>query len=183
MKLFNLNNYKLEISEEAYVIKPFKNLWDRDKSKSKERALAELGYVFFMEDFRSDYSDILDEKERSIAVRKHLVLPKGWVEDKYIKAALDFYQERDDAILALAFLKDAKIAVDKIREFFRNVDLLKVDSGGKPVYNIQQLASVIERSSGILNNLEQLEELVKTKFQKDSSIRGQKTKSVFEDGI
>lgn len=182
MKLFNLVNYQLTISEEAYILKPFKKLWDRDKSKTKVRALPELGYIFFMEDFRSDYSDILDERERGIEVEKSLVLPKEWKEDKLVKDARMFYRERDEAVLALLFLKDAKIGVDQIRKFYRKVDLLALDKNGKPVYNIAQLAGVIEKSSGILTNLDKLEEMVKKKLQKESAVRGQRQKSIFEDG-
>lgn len=182
MKLFNLNNYKLEISEEAYVLKPFKRLWDRDKSKKKERALPELGYVFFMEDFRSDYVDIVDYNERGIEVKKALSMPKNWKEDKLVKDARMFMQERDEKTLALLFLKDAKVGIDKIRKFFREVDFLALDNSGKPIYNIVQLSAVIEKSSGILANLDKLEEMVKKKLQKESAIRGKKQKAVFEDG-
>jgi len=183
MKLFNLVNYKLEISEEAYILEPFKKLWDRDKSKNKGRALDELGYVFFMEDFRSDYSDILDDKERGGIVKKSLSLPEAWKEDKLVKNAKDFYCKRNDEIFALVFLKDARIGVDKIRQFYRKVDLLALDEKGKPIYNIAQLAKVIGESAGILANLEKLEEAVKKKLQKKSGVRGQQTKSLFEDGL
>ncbi len=183
MKLFNLVNYRLEISEEAYILKPFKKLWDRDKSKNKARALDELGYIFFMEDFRSDYSDVLDEEERSVIVKKNLSFPGAWKEDKLVKDARTFFRERDEKVLALLFLKDAKIGVDKIRQFYREVDLLVLDKNGKPVYNIAQLAAVIERSSGILTNLDKLEEMVKKKLHKESAVRGQQQKSVFEDGL
>ena len=45
MKLFRYEGYKLHISEEAFVLKPFKELWNRDKTKNKDKALQELGYV------------------------------------------------------------------------------------------------------------------------------------------
>jgi len=171
------------ISEEAYNLKPFKKIWDRDKSKNKSRALLELSYVFFMEDFRSDYSDILDEKERGAIVKKSLTFPKDWKEDKLVKDARDFYLERDKSVLALLFLKDAKIGVDKIRRFYRGVDLLALDKNGKPVYNISQLAAAIEKSAGILANLDKLEEMVKKKLQKEAVVRGKQKKSIFEDGL
>lgn len=183
MKLFNLNNYRLDISEEAYILKPFKKLWDRDKSKKKERALSELGYVFFMDDFRSDYSDIIDDNERGTEVKKALSMPKGWKEDKLVKDARGFYLKRDQEILALLFLKDAKIGIDKIRRFFREVDFLALDKNGKPIYDIARLATVIEKSSGILANLDKLEEMVKKKLQKESAIRGKRQKAIFEDGV
>ena len=37
MNLFTLKNYKVYISEEAYLLAPFKKLWDRDKSQNKSK--------------------------------------------------------------------------------------------------------------------------------------------------
>ena len=55
IKLFKYEGYKLNISEEALLLKPFKEIWQRDKSKNKDKALQELGYVYFISDPRSDY--------------------------------------------------------------------------------------------------------------------------------
>ena len=55
MRLFKYEGYNLNISEEALALKPFRAIWVRDKSASKERAIMELGYCYFMEDPRSDY--------------------------------------------------------------------------------------------------------------------------------
>ena len=58
MKLFKYEAYKVTISEEALVLKPFKLIWNRDRSATKNKALTELGYVYFMCDPRSDYQYI-----------------------------------------------------------------------------------------------------------------------------
>lgn len=55
MKLFKFEQYKVTISEEAFAMKPFKQIWNRDKSQSKDKAISELSYVYFMQDPRSDY--------------------------------------------------------------------------------------------------------------------------------
>jgi hypothetical protein len=61
MNLIRYEGYNLTIEPEMLLIKPFKVLWDRDKSKTKENALMELGYIYFMCDPRSDYMYLLDE--------------------------------------------------------------------------------------------------------------------------
>jgi len=65
MRLFKYEGYNLSISEEAILLKPFKAIWNRDKSKGKQVALQELGFVYFMEDPRSDYKMYLDREERA----------------------------------------------------------------------------------------------------------------------
>ena len=45
MKLFRYEGYKVVISEEAYALKVFRQIWNRDKTASKDRAIMELGYI------------------------------------------------------------------------------------------------------------------------------------------
>ena len=69
MKLFKYEGYNLTISEEAMLLKPFKTLWKRDRSRNKENALMELGYIYFMEDPRSDYQVYVDADERATQIK------------------------------------------------------------------------------------------------------------------
>lgn len=56
MGLFKKEGYEIVISDEAYSLKPFRMIWNRDRSKSKEKALMELGYIYHFSDPRSDYN-------------------------------------------------------------------------------------------------------------------------------
>jgi hypothetical protein len=183
MRLFDLINNQVVISEEAYLLLPFKAIWNRDKSKVKERALAELAYIYFQEDFRSDFSDIVDDLEREAEVIGTLSLPKGWTEDSLVKDAREFYRKRSEEITPLLLLKDAKIVIDRMREFYRKVDFLALDKNGKAKYDIDKVARVIERSAGILENLSKLEQMVKKEVQSKKDKVGSKTKAIFEDGV
>jgi len=183
MKIFELLNNKLVISEEAYLISSFRKLWDRDKTKNKDTALSELGYVFFMEDFRSDFSDILNEEERSIEIIYDLNLPKDWKADAFVTNAREFYQKKVNNMLPFLFLQDAKFAVNEMRKYFRNVDFDKKDSKGKSIDDIDKLSRALGKSSEILENLVKLEDMVKKELESKNTSVGGKKKAAFEDGI
>ena len=183
MRLFDLINNQLVISEEAYALTVFKRLWDRDKTKDKEKALAELAFIYFMEDFKSDFSDITNEQDRAVEVVKSISLPNKWKEDNFVKEAREFYRERSKDILPLLLLKDAKVVIDRIRELFREVDFLALDKNGKAKYDVDKVARVVERSGAILQNIFNLENMVKKEVQAKKDKVGAKTKSIFEDGI
>jgi len=183
MRLIDLVNNQVTISEEAYLLKPFKAIWDRDKSKDKARALAEMGYIYFMEDYKSDFSDIVDEKAREAEVVGSVTLPSGWKEDKVVNAAREFYRKRSEEILPLLFLRDIKVGVDKMRVQFREVDFLAVDSRGKLKYDIEKFSRVVEKSASLLENLIKLENMVKKEVQSKKDKVGSKSKALFEDGI
>lgn len=183
MRLFDLINNKLSISEEAYILKPFKKVWDRDKHKDKDLALAELGYIYFMEDFKSDFSDIVDEDIRSKEIKESITLPPEWEEDEVVRTAREFYQKRSEEVLPLLMLKDAKSIIDKMRVFYREVDFLATDKHGKPKYDIDKVARVIERSATIIETLTKLENMIKKEIQSKKDMVGSKKKSTFEDGM
>ena len=42
MKVFKYEGYEVRVAPEALTLKPFKKLWNRDKSKDKEKAMMEL---------------------------------------------------------------------------------------------------------------------------------------------
>ena len=82
MKLFKYEGYKITISEEAFALKPFKVIWTRDKSPTKDRAISELAFVYFFADPRSDYQFIVDEEERVKRIKEGEGMPEKWVVDK-----------------------------------------------------------------------------------------------------
>lgn len=174
MKLFKLVNYNLSIDDEAYLLLPFKALWDRDRSKNKELAQAELAYIFFMEDFNSDFFTILDEAERKEEVKRNLSLPSNWQEDTAVLEAREFYRDKTQNTYSLLLLKDVRGALDKIREFLRDAD---------PIKNINQLLSTTQKVGELLIQIDKLEDKVKRDLQDQSKIVGSKTKAIFEDGL
>lgn len=182
MRLFELKSHTLTVSEEAYALKPFRDIYERDNSKDKEVAIAEIGYVYYMEDYRSDFSDILDEDDRKVEVVKSLPLPEGWEEDSLVREARRFYREKTEGLISLQYLKDAKYAINKIREFYRSVDLLATDTRGKLLFDVVKLEKVVSNSAALLRGLEALEKEVKKGLEHITTARGGKEKTVFENG-
>ena len=113
MKLFRYEGYKITISEEALVLAPFKKIWDRDRSASKNRAISELGFIYFMADPRSDYQYIIDEESRKTSIKEGEGLPSDWEPDNLVLEAMEFYKTFKPASALL--LEDTRVAVDKLR--------------------------------------------------------------------
>jgi hypothetical protein len=63
------------------------------------------------------------------------------------------------------------------------VDFLATDKNGKATYDIDRVSRVIERSGNILETLNKLEDQVKRDLQSKKDKVGQKSKTIFEDGI
>ena len=182
MKLFRYEGYKVVISEEAFALKVFRQIWNRDRSVNKDKAIMELGYVYCMTDPRSDYQYIVDEDERSKAIIEGEGLPSNWKPDKMIIEAMKFYEGMKSTSALL--LEDTRVAIDKVRKFLKEVNLEDTDDKGRPIYTINSITSTIKMIPQLIKDLDDAEKAIKADMQNTSGkVRGQKEKSLLEDGI
>ena len=182
MKLFKYEGYKVVISEEAFALKVFRQIWNRDRSVNKDKAIMELGYIYFMVDPRSDYQYIVDKDERSKAIIEGEGLPENWKPDKVVIEAMQFYSSIKSTSALL--LEDTRVAIDKVRQFLKTVDLEALDEKGKPIYTINSITSTIKMIPQLIKDLDDAEKAIKADMQNTSGkVRGQKEKSLLEDGV
>lgn len=180
MKLFVLNEkYELEIDPIAYTLVPFAKIWDRDKSINKKQAQAELAYVYYMADFKSDFFEIADPEERSKQILQNLSYKLN-PEDNLLKEAIKFYEDKTKTKL-IFLLEDAYYAVDKLRDYFKEVDLVALDMKGKPIHDSTKLLNNIGNLNKVVEGIKALEYQVKKEQQVDSKMRGGREKGAFED--
>jgi len=74
MKLIEFKNDELVISDEAYHIRAFKELWDKDKSNGKSYSLNIFGFLYFFYHPGSDYNYIIDIDDKIDSIREALGL-------------------------------------------------------------------------------------------------------------
>lgn len=181
MNLFEIKNHIVTWSPEALLLEPLKVLWDRDKSKNKEVATAELAALWFYADYNSDFSSMLDEEERLRQIRVYVKsLPKDWKPDASFNAAVDFYREMSETVTT-RFLVDAEIALSKLSKFLRTVDLSLEDRSGKPKYNAKQLGDTIKQVPSITKALKELKDEVRKERSGSNTLRGGRAKGSFVD--
>ena len=71
MKLFDFDKTnKLLLLPEVINIPEFKDVYDRDESKSKYKAYSEFCYIYYVHSYASPYSNITNIDQRKIAVAK-----------------------------------------------------------------------------------------------------------------
>lgn len=182
MKLFRYEGYKVVISEEALALKPFKKIWDRDKTKSKDRAITELAYVYFMEDPASDYQYLVDREERSKAVMESEGMPDTWKPDKTLIEAMEFYSSFKTT--SALILEDTRYAANNLRKSLRNINLEDVDEKGRPIYTVASIISAIKQVPQLVKELAEAEKAVaKEMAENNGRVRGQRAKTILEDGL
>jgi hypothetical protein len=181
MRLFKYEGYNLTISEEAFMLKPFRDIWKRDKSKGKDKALQELAYIYFMEDSRSDYQIYVDKEERSNQVKLGEGIPESWKPDKLVTEAQEFYAGfKSEAAL---LLEDIRVAITKLREFIKTIDLSAVDDKGKPIYTLNTYTATIKQIPELITSLDEAEKSIHKEAVTSDKVRGSVEKAMFEDEL
>lgn len=179
MKLFKYEGYRITISEEALLLKPFKAIWKRDKTANKEKALMELGFIYFFCDARSDYQYIVDEDARKESIKEGEGLHKNWEPDAQILEAMEFYNTFKPTSALL--LEDTRFAVDKLRKLLREIDLNQTDDKGKPIYTLNTVTATIKQVPSLVRDLDEAERSIAKEIAQSDKARGAQTKSIYED--
>ncbi len=174
MRLFKRDGYNLVISDEAYALKAFRQIWNRDKSSSKERAITELGYCYFMEDSRSDYKYIIDEQERKEAIKQGEGMKPNWEPDTLVKEAQTLYASFKTTSELL--LDDTRMLVDKYRMKLRDMDLSKFN-----VKETKELGSIIKLIPSMVKDLDEAERAIAKELAQNDKVRGAQEKAIYED--
>ena len=176
MKLFKYEGYKITISEEALMLKPFKALWDRDKTKTKEKALMELGYIYFLCDPRSDYQYLVDDKERMEAIKEGEGLPPKWTPDRIVTEAMEFYKSFKP--ISALLLEDTRFMVDKYRKRLKAQEFDELE-----IKDLKEAGALIKQIPSLVKDLNEAEKALNSEMRESGRMRGQGEKSLMDDSL
>jgi len=178
--LLEIKDNRIVFAPQALSLKPFRALWDRDDTINKDRATKELCFIYYYSHFKSEFSDLLDDQERKEAILE--VIPEVVV-DELVLDACDFFEERQSTT-NLQMLKSAKKAANKIKDYYDNVDLEKLDTKtNKPVWDVTKLQNSIRDLANTIKGLNDLEAEVKKEIENKSNMKGSRSKKLLEDGL
>ena len=170
MALFDLKNGNIVLNPDSLALPVFKKIWKKDKTKNKEKATQEISYVYFMCDYNSPYAVYPSLKKRGILV-KDFMKDSKWKESKEILEAMEAYINFQETH-TMRLMKAARSASDKLAGYFENVDFLKVDDKGRPLYTAKDVAINLEKVGNIVDSLDKLETRIKQEIKTESRVRG-----------
>jgi vacuolar-type H+-ATPase subunit I/STV1 len=141
-----------------------------------------MSVLYFYADPRSTYNYIVDDEERLKAIIEQEGLPEDFKITEDLDNALQEYKKHTITTSYL-LLQDTKIAVDKVRQFLREVNLNETDDKGKPLYTINSITQAIKQIPQLSKDLLEAEKIVSKEIEEQGRARGGNNKTLFEDGI
>lgn len=150
------------------MISEFNEIWQSDKSVAKDRALKELSFVYFMCWWKSPYRGY-DITERMENLKVDIFQDGKWQLPERVARAMVKYEE----LLvtnspSMGLLKDAQHAVQKVRDYFRTVDIKNDQKGTKMATLLRSLSSV----DAVIKGLASLENKVEQELETMGRVKG-----------
>ncbi len=177
----NLNK-QLEVNEpELFLVKEFKALLDRDKTKTKTRATRELTYIYLAIDWKSPYN-AYSEFERAEEAKRDSEITESEYNDPIFREACRKYRTLQDSNKSIKLLEAARNAADQFIDYYNTIlDLNERDINGKPVFDAEKAMKTMSRLNEVHEQLVTLENQVKKELTEQSTIRAGATEG-FDPG-
>ena len=185
MKLFEIKDYNLYVTEEAYGLLPFKAILKRDKGRHKEMAFKEMLFIYYYSDIRSDYMYLVSEKERSKEIIKDIGLPVDWKIDEVMKEAIEFYESRSLSVIGKLYKSALKSANDTSDYLLKTDELLNErNANGSTVTTLPMITAAQKLLPSIMMNLKAAhKEVLAEQKELEGRIKGSRTMGLFEEGL
>ena len=169
-EIFDIIGGDIVLKSESLYIKPFRDLWNRDKSKHKEQATNEISFIVFLLHPMSPYMAYPEDVRESI-IKDDLFGNIDWEADDLVISAKNKYKEFQSTTNT-RLLDSAKYAAEELSTYFRSVNFEIIDDRGKPVYSARELASNLSAIGDIVKSLSMLEKQVRRENIENMSVRG-----------
>ena len=181
MKLIEFDGLDFKIADEALLVRPIREMFQKDKSKKKEEFWKKISYLWFMCDPRSTYQYLIDEEARAKEIKIQEGLGENWVPDELLKEAMNIYRSQTTTTAAL-LLEGMRKGIENVRKFLADVDLFAVDEKTqKPLYQVSTIASALKQIPELARALVEAEKELAKDFATDDKARGNASKAVGED--
>ena len=178
MKLFEVNEFGEAVVNKAWIslIPEFQNLFrlpgDRKVSYTRSKGKMYITYIYFMHDFSSPIRDYDEKKRKEEALKFAGMTPQDL--NEHVRAAEKLYVGLQlNKCRALKSYRAAQVGLDKMDEYFENIDFTQTDKQGKLLYTPNQYIDNLAKMNKAYDELEKLSKRVETEMAQTSvGIRG-----------
>jgi hypothetical protein len=182
--LFTVEERTVRPTIEALLITPFKQIWERDETKFKERAISEFSYIEFMtSQKKSNPFKGYSESIKHINVKKNCFGEEDWEPDDLIKDGIEFIITlQTEASPTYTFLMSARKGADQMKMFFDTLDMNDVNmKTGNPLYKPREITSALKDTDDVVTKLDKLQKKVEEELFDTVAIKSGKEISPFAD--
>ena len=185
MKLIEFDGQDFKIADEALLVRPIRDLFRKDKTKTKEDFWKQMSYLWFMCDPRSTYQYLVDEEERSKEIIAQEGLGKDWKPSMQLRDAMNIYKKHVTTTSSL-LLEDMRQSIEDVRFILRKLgENARGEQTGDDALALDKILPVMTKSikeiPELARALVEAEKALAKDFATEDAARGSAQKAVGED--
>lgn len=181
MHLIKIENYDLKVSDEALLVKPIRKLFHQDRSKGKEQFYKQMSILFFVYSPMSNYSYIVDEKERLKEVCEQEGI-KDFKMTADFKEAVEVYKKLVITPEAL-LLEDTNTFIDKSRKVLRDINYDELDDIKDKVTTMKTGMAIADMVPKLVKNLAEAKKIIEKEQEETGNARGSQELTIGDLGM
>ena len=164
MKLITVEDFQIKVADDALLVKPIRKLFHQDRSQGKEQFYKQMSVLFFVYSPASNYSYIIDEKERF----KEVCEQEG-ISD--FKAAVEIYRKLKQTPESL-LLESTYRFIDKSRKTLDELDYSEIDDAKEKVNTMKTGMSIVALIPKLMTDLSKAKKAVEKELEEQTAVRG-----------
>ena len=172
MKLIEFDGVEFKVADEAFLVRPIRQLFEADKSKKKESFWQQISYLWFMCDPRSSYMYLVNESERAAEVKKQEGLGDDWEPSELLVEAMNIYRSQTITTAAI-LLEGMRKGIDKLSTFLGETSFSEK--------TVASMTSALKQIPELAKALSDAEKALAKDFAMDDKARGTAVKAIGED--
>lgn len=180
MKLISVENYELKVADEALLVKPIRKLWNQDRSLKKEQFYKQMSVLFFVYNPASNYSYIIDEKERMKEVLEQEGLD-DFKPSQDFKDAVEIYKKLNRTASS-ELLADTRLIIEKMRQALKSIKFDSLDEKDVPGA-VNTIATVVSKMPKLIEDLSKAEKAVTKELEEQGKARGAQELTIGDTGF
>jgi len=178
--LFLFDNDKVTINPKLLFIPEFSDLYERDRSLGKKKAMKEFAYIYYIADYKSEYISYGLNKETQLGI--DIFQNRRYKPDPYVKKAIEKYTKLQETS-SMQYLLAIRNRVSMIIKFLDEANIRNADSENKainPFVTIDKVTKVLNELEDVIEKLEKWEKKVFDE-EEEMQIRGGGILNAFEN--
>lgn len=182
MKLIVFDGEKFDIAPEALLIRPIRQMFEKDRRRDKEEFWRQVSYLWFMCDPRSPYQYMSDEAARSSEVKVQEGFQDDWEPSALLVEAMDIYRRQTETSSSV-LLATMHYGVDRMRDMIRLIgDSVNAGDDGMSLDKaLTAMTNALNKIPELSQKLYEAEQALAKDYDTSDEARGGANKSMFED--
>lgn len=181
MHLIEFNNFQVEPSAETLLIKSFREYYNKDKSKNKDKFMEAISIIYFYADPRSTYSYLIDDNERLNAILKQ----EGISDFKWTKELTKMLEDYKSHIITTSYLvlEDSKYTAENLRKLLRSINYDETEDLEEKARVAKIVADILGKLPKLVKDLAEAEKIVTREIEEQGRVRGNKEQTILDGGL